>query len=298
MYRKMSTIDLGRVEYLLSQRFSTEVKIQDNQTLGGGCISHASKLITNAGAFFMKWNSSCASDTFIREAEGLKALRKAGKDKILVPETYVATEPGEQPGLLIQQYFAPGSADLGKDEQLGRGLAQIHKNTNDRFGFFNNNYCGDTPQLNEWKDNWLEFFRENRLKFLLNMIQSRYELSVEILRLFDNLSLRLEAIIPTESKPALIHGDLWSGNYLYTRESVALIDPAAYYADREMEFSILTMFGGFSDTFFAAYQEVYPLPEDWYERNKLYQIYHYLNHYFLFGGHYLNQAVGIARRYL
>jgi fructosamine-3-kinase len=83
-----------------------------------------------------------------------------------------------------------------------------------------------------------------------------------------------------------------------TSNGPALIDPASYYADREMEMGIMTLFGGFSQRFFSAYNEVHPLPPEWRERNRLYQLYHVLNHYYLFGGGYRNQALQIAKSYI
>ena len=98
--------------------------------------------------------------------------------------------------------------------------------------------------------------------------------------------------------PSLIHGDLWSGNVLHTVRGPALVDPACAYADREMEFGITTLFGGFSDRFFAAYEEAWPLPGGWRERNPLYQLYHLLNHFLIFGGAYGVEALSLARRYV
>ena len=104
--------------------------------------------------------------------------------------------------------------------------------------------------------------------------------------------------MPEESESVLIHGDLWSGNFMISEKGPVLIDPASYYADREMEFAIMTMFGGFSKRFYDAYNEVNPLPADWRQRNRLYQLYHVLNHYYLFGGAYRTQALSIAKSYL
>ena len=103
--------------------------------------------------------------------------------------------------------------------------------------------------------------------------------------------------LPRETAPSLIHGDLWSGNVLHTARGPALVDPACAYADREMEFGITTLFGGFDDRFFAAYEEAWPLPGGWRERNPLYQLYHLLNHFLIFGGAYGGEALSLARRY-
>jgi len=165
------------------------------------------------------------------------------------------------------------------------------------FGFFHDNYCGDTTQDNSWKDNWAEFFRDNRLGFLLNLIQKDRSLSASEMDTYNKLLHKIPELLPADSQPALIHGDLWSGNYIITENGPALIDPASYYADREMEMGIMTMFGGFSSRFYDAYNHIYPLPSDWRERNQLYQLYHVLNHYYLFGGSYQSQALRIAQYY-
>jgi fructosamine-3-kinase len=113
----------------------------------------------------------------------------------------------------------------------------------------------------------------------------------------DRVVERLPELLPAPEGPSLVHGDLWQGNVLASARGPALVDPAVAYADREMEFGITLLFGGFSSRFFAAYEEAWPLPAGWRERNPLYQLYHLLNHAVLFGGHYVAQAAALARRY-
>jgi fructosamine-3-kinase len=149
-----------------------------------------------------------------------------------------------------------------------------------------------------WKPDWMTFFTENRLGWMLKLIKEKRFLASSEQQLFEQLIEKLPEIIPADSVPSLIHGDLWSGNYMLTANGPALIDPAASFSDREMEFGMITLFGGFSQCFFDAYHEAFPLPVGWKQRNRLYQLYHILNHYFLFGGGYLQQAVQIARQYL
>jgi len=117
------------------------------------------------------------------------------------------------------------------------------------------------------------------------------------MKIYNGLLDKISDLVPRETKAVLIHGDLWGGNYMVCEKGPALIDPASYYADREMEMGIMTMFGGFSQRFYRAYNEVNPLPPDWEERNQLYQLYHVLNHYYLFGGGYSRQALRIAHYY-
>ena len=288
---------LKEVEKELTQRFDEPVVIKNSSVMGGGCINHASKIDTNVGSFFLKWNAHCQEDIFLREAESLQEMKKAVMDLLVVPEVFAAKEVDSTPGFLVLE-FLPSSYGNANDEDLGRGLATMHRYSNPEFGFYHDNYCGATLQNNLWMNNWSEFFRLNRLAFLLDLIQKERPLPVSEIILYDKLLTRIPDLIPQSSTPVLIHGDLWSGNYMRTERGFVLIDPASYYADREMEFSIMTMFGGFSSRFYSAYNEVNPLPDGWKQRNQLYQLYHVLNHYYLFGGGYQNQALSIARRYL
>lgn len=282
----------------ISDKLGQPVIINSERSLGGGCINHASKLETRAGDFFLKWNTSCAVDIFIREAESLRELKKAVGEFLIVPEVIAAKTVDKTPGFLVLEFLDSSRSAANVDEKLGRGLATLHKFGNPQFGFYTNNYCGATLQNNNWNKSWPDFFRDNRLQFLLNLIEKERPFDAVERKIFEKLLNRIEDLLPAESVPVLIHGDLWSGNFMFTVKGPALIDPASYYADKEMEFAIMTMFGGFTQRFFDTYNEINPLPKDWKQRNKLYQLYHVLNHYYLFGGGYRNQALQIAKSYL
>ncbi len=285
------------VAQALSESIGQSVAIKSTQALGGGCINHASKIETSAGNFFLKWNNNCAADIFLREAESLTELKKAAGDLITIPRVMASKKVDELPGFLVLE-FVESNFSHADHEKLGRGLAMIHRFENRQFGFYSNNYCGDTLQLNSWKQNWTEFFRDNRLFHLLKLIQNERPFAASEYKIFEKLLSRIDKLIPESSIPVLIHGDLWSGNFMMSEKGPVLIDPAAYYANREMEFGIITMFGGFTRRFFDSYNEINPLPEDWKERNPLYQLYHVLNHYYLFGGGYRSQALLIAGKYI
>lgn len=293
----MSETVLKQVEKKLSEVFYSSVTVTSSQTMGGGCINHASRLETTEGVFFLKWNADCPVDMFAREAEGLNELSEGVGDQLLIPKVICYQNTGKMPGFIVLEYLQEGHSGTD-DEKLGHGLAALHRFGGDYFGFQNDNYCGATPQKNTPANNWLEFFRDQRLGHLLKLIEKRRALPLTDRNVYEGLLLRLPRLISKQSVPSLIHGDLWSGNYLYTTGGPALIDPAAYYADREMEFAIITMFGGFSHRFFGAYNEIFPLEPDWRERNRLYQLYHILNHYLLFGGAYGSQALLVAKSYL
>ncbi|MGQ7870299.1 fructosamine kinase family protein [Sunxiuqinia sp. sy24] len=274
-----------------------ELVIKNKQAIGGGCICTSVKLETNQGNFFLKWNSNMPDDLFVREAESLEELGQADQSELLIPRVILAHEADQVPGYLLIEYLSPGHSH-SEDEKLGIGLARLHRKTNNAFGFQHNNYCGATEQDNRWNSHWIDFFGNQRIRYLLEKISKHRSLASGERNTYDKLVERLPELIPAETMPSLIHGDLWLGNYLYTAQGPALIDPASYYADREMELSMMTMFGGFSQTCWSAYQNEFPLNPGWEDRIQLYQLYHVLNHYYLFGGSYGDQAQRMAQRYL
>ncbi len=294
----MYELVIADVKEALFEYSGERVNVYASADIGGGCINHASKLETNIGTFFLKWNARCSEDMFLREAESLSELAKASSGIMKIPKVFCAKKVDQTPGFLVMEYLKTEYATEGSEEKLGQGLAEIHRYKSDTFGFISNNYCGATLQKNNHHSCWPEFFRENRLRYQLQLIQKSRSLSITDIKVFEKLLDRISVLIPDNSVPVLIHGDLWSGNYMFTTQGPALIDPAVYYADREMEFSIITMFGGFTSRFFSAYNEVNPLSSDWRSRNDLYQLYHILNHYLLFGGGYLQQALAVAKRFI
>lgn len=264
---------------------------------GGGCINNAARAETSAGDVFVKWNDDGPDDLFLREADGLRELAAAGSP-LVVPRVYGAwgARPGRPPMILMEALNAGRAPD--SEAALGSGLAALHRKTAARHGFAVVSYCGATPQDNTWTDTWLEFFRDRRLRALVDLVSQRRGLDSNARRVYERLLERLGDWIPADAPASLIHGDLWGGNVLYTTDGPALIDPACAYADREMELGMMTLFGGFGGRFWRAYDEAWPLPPEWRERNPLYQLYHVLNHEYLFGGHYGAQALAIARRHV
>jgi protein-ribulosamine 3-kinase len=274
------------------------LRIGEARAVGGGCIHETARLCTSAGDFFAKWSAHAPPDVFRREAEGLEALR-AAKSEIVIPKVMaVSGADAREPAFLILEYLPPALGGSQDDERLGHGLAQIHRRTAARFGFPSPSYCGRTLQDNAECDSWPEFYRERRLSPLLAALERDEKLDPSDRRLYERVMERLPEILPRGSPPALVHGDLWSGNVLSSARGPALVDPACAHVDREMEFGITTVFGGLPPRAWAAYEEAWPLPAGWRDRNPLYQVYHLLNHALLFGGHYASQARKAALRYV
>ena len=233
---------------------------------------------------------------FLKEAAGLNEMSLADSS-LIIPKVIWSKEIDETPGLILMEYLQPAGNTSGFDEILGRGIAQLHRKTTSAFGFHQSNYCGTTLQDNTWTDNWPEFYAQRRIGNLVQQIKTSRGISSEELKIYEKLVGRVPQFLAHQTVPSLIHGDLWSGNYMYTANGPALIDPACYYADREMELGMMKLFGGFSSRVWNAYQEEFPLPYGWADRIRIYQLYHILNHYLLFGGSYGMQANEIAKAY-
>ncbi len=282
----------------LSCRFGTGCLIHEAVPLAGGSIHRALKLATSAGNFFLKWSLTAAADIFIREAESLQILQSVQPEPLVIPSVVGVGAVGEQPGFLLLDYLEPDRVS-NCDAMLGRGLAALHLHPGaSEFGFFHNNYCGATEQDNRWSTNWAEFYAHQRVGSLISRLSRTKRLSSFDREMFNRFIIKLPQLLPDGQRPSLIHGDLWSGNCMNTSSGPALIDPAAYYADHEMELGIMSLFGGFSDEFWEGYHEMFPPAPDWQARVEIYQVYHLLNHHLLFGGSYLAAALRIVRRYV
>ncbi len=288
-------LDIVCDDYL--EKYGKELIINKTHIVGGGCISHTQVINSNEGNFFLKWNQHVAPDLFVKEAEGLNEMASISNEFLKVPEVILFKEVNQTPGYILMEYFPAGIVS-NQEEKLGRGLAILHQKTSNQFGFYHDNYCGSTKQPNEWNPDWVKFFGENRILYLVEEIRKSCSISSDEIDSYHRLVDRLPELIGNNHQACLIHGDLWSGNYMYTSHGPVIIDPATYYAVPEMELSIMTMFGGFSNLTWGIYLEISNLEASWQERVQLYQIYHILNHYYLFGGGYGAQAISAAKKFL
>jgi protein-ribulosamine 3-kinase len=268
--------------------------------LGGGSINDTSRIETTAGTFVVKSHRRAPANMFRSEADGLTALRASGTTLAIPGVVAVgADDASSETSFIVLEYLAPGRRRIDFDDALGRGLAELHRATASRFGFHSDNFCGATPQPNPWTSQWVVFYGESRLGHQLRLATNAGLLSSTDRQRIELLIERLGRWVPEPaSGPSLIHGDLWSGNLHVDADGhPALIDPAVYYADRESELGMMTLFGGFSTRVFDAYEEAFPLEPGWRDRNGLYQLYHLMNHLNLFGGGYLSQVMRVVGRF-
>lgn len=270
--------------------------VENQRSIGGGSINAAYRIDGNGQRYFLKLHNASMLEMFNAEAEGLNELARA--DAIRMP-TPICWGIVESSSFLVMEYLDLGAS--GDHQALGRRLAAMHRKLADdnRFGWHRDNTIGSTPQLNTLASNWLEFWRDRRLGYQLQLaaqkgagsrLRDRGEaLLDEFPTLFNNYS----------PMPSLLHGDLWSGNYAFTREGEPCIfDPAVYYGDRETDIAMTELFGGFGPDFYNAYHEAWPLDDGYPVRKTLYNLYHILNHYNLFGGGYASQAESMIERLL
>jgi fructosamine-3-kinase len=266
----------------------------NNQSVGGGCINSAFKVTDNGLSYFIKTNNAGYAYMFEAEAEALREM--AASKTVRVPEPVCYGEYGDQCYVVMEYLELGGSADM---VSFGRKLAEMHRVTTGRFGWHIDNTIGSTPQPNTQSDDWVEFWRQQRLGFQLETA-ARNGYSGELLRLGERLLADMPVLfVNHDPQPSMLHGDLWGGNYGALRDGTPVIfDPAFYYGDREADLAMTTLFGGFGGRFYAAYNEAWPLDQGYEIRKTFYNIYHIINHLNMFGGGYHGQAISMLKSVL
>ncbi len=286
--------DQGFFERILSQTFHPGVMIKSIRSTSGGCINNTYRLETDQGYLFVKWNQDEDERMFETEAMGLKLLKSHFVYQI--PEVFGWGQL-EGKNYLVMEYVVSGGHDSNYWRNFGEALALLHQVTNHQFGLDYPNFIGKLPQYNNWMDQWVDFFIEKRLEVQLEMAYKKGLVNKKIQDQFQKLYMLLPHIFPVEP-PALLHGDLWSGNVITGSDGNAcIIDPAVFYGAREAELSFTQLFGGFDSDFYRAYDETYPLSPGFDERVEVYNLYPLLVHLNLFGSSYLGSIQSILKRY-
>jgi fructosamine-3-kinase len=283
------------VESVLTSKNGSMVQILEARSVGGGCINEANKLKTTAGIYFIKFNSATEfPEMFEKEAIGLKLL--ADTKTITIPEVTGFGESDKYAFLLLR-YIESGTAGHKFWNEFGTKLADLHRNTSEYFGLEHDNYIGSLVQSNVQHPDFIGFFISQRIEPQLKEARNKGAFSQSDIRYFDSLFKSLHNIIPPE-KPALIHGDLWSGNFMVTPDGYpCLIDPAVYYGHREADIAMTQLFGGFQPEFYHAYNLAWPMENGWQKRMDIFNLYPLLVHVNLFGGGYAGQVLRIIRQF-
>lgn len=260
----------------------------------GGCINTTYIVGNDNQSYFIKTNRSDSISMFEAECQALVEMAKTETIRVPAP---VCTGRNSDTSWLVMENLQLQSH--GNQKQLGQQLAAMHQVTSTQFGWLRDNTIGSTPQINSQGDDWIAFFRDNRLGYQLSLAakngcRKNLQKSGEaLMECIDDFFTGYEPL------PSLLHGDLWGGNYAFLQTGeAAIFDPALYYGDRETDIAMTELFGGFSKQFRNSYENCWPLDSGYETRKHLYNCYHVLNHLNLFGGGYALQAENIINRLL
>lgn len=277
---------------LLAQQLKLSGGDTEVTPMPGGNINQAFRLELGEARFFVKVNRAELLPMFTAEEAGLDAIR--GSRTIRVPEVYMTGCEADCAYIVLEYIELGGRSDAGR---LAAALAAMHGNFNGQFGFHCDNTIGSTPQPNRFTDDWVEFWRQHRLGFQLqlaatngldaSLIDVGYRLAEKLHPFFDGY----------QPRPSLLHGDLWSGNQGFDVQGNPVIyDPACYYGDHQADLAMMELFGPPGERFFTSYAERFPIDAGYPIRRDLYNLYHILNHANLFGGGYVAQARHMIER--
>jgi fructosamine-3-kinase len=272
-------------EQILFLSFGKEITINQFRLVAAGNVNQGIQLNTNDGNFFLKINFEASRDIFEKEAHGLRLL--AANCPLTVPEVYHFGQLDDF-NYLLMEWVESGERSIDYWEKLGEGLAQLHMTSQESFGLSESNYISSLTQSNVLTATWVDFFIAQRLEPLLGKAYFEGLIEEDFLKKFRAIYPRLHEFFPKE-RPSLLHGDLWSGNVMADSHGFpALIDPAVYFGNREMDIAFSRMFGGFDQRFYDAYDSVFPLSDGFEEKKDIYNLYPLLVHLLLFGKSYIS----------
>lgn len=266
--------------------------VLERQAVGGGSISRSWRVrLADGRLAFVKQHARPPSGFFAAEARGLARIAETA---CIATPSVLAVGPHH----LVLSWIESSPLTPAGQQQLGQQLALMHAVSSEHFGFDEDNFCGLSPQPNPRMRDGHAFFREARLMYQGRMARQARKLSATDLQRLERLCGKLPSLVPDQS-PALIHGDLWSGNVMADRHGrPVLIDPAVHFGWPEAELAMTRLFGGFGEAFYRSYADHNAaLLPDWEQRVPLYNLYHLLNHLNLFGGGYLQSVRTILNRF-
>jgi fructosamine-3-kinase len=287
---------LGSIAAAIGEHTGVHFNASSVRSVSGGSIHCAWHVDDGRRHYFVKAGEVSAAPLFAAEAQGLQALSAAA---VVRTPTVIAQALTGSRAFLVLEYLDLAALDAQGGALLGQAMAQLHRVTGDSFGWTGDNFIGATLQLNAPHPSWPYFFGERRLRPQLQLALQN-GMDKTLVAKGCGIIERIGGLF-TDYRPApsLLHGDLWSGNAARCRDGGPVIfDPACYYGDRETDIAMAELFGGFPSSFYAAYRSAWPLDSGYEARKQLYNLYHILNHFNLFGDAYLGQAQRMIERLL
>lgn len=283
------------VENLLKKKVTLIMKNFEWNKLGGGSINSSYIIRSSHGTFFTKCNNNNTyPELFETEKKNLDLL--ATTKTLAIPQV-IGVAKGDDQSCLVLEYIETGAPHYDFWQEFGHGLAQLHQHTNSHFGLDYDNYIGSLKQSNNQHADWATFFIKERLEPMLQMAFDSGKADEVIVKKFHSLFNQIEDIFPKE-KPSLLHGDLWSGNFMSNMDgSPVIFDPATYYGHREMDIAMSSLFGGFDPEFYETYNESFPLEKGWQQRLSICNLYPLLVHVNLFVGSYIQSVRNIVNSF-
>lgn len=290
------TPDFGPISAAIAAHTETPFSPQSFSPVAGGSIHEAWRVEDGERRYFVKTGGPAAAAMFAAEASGLRALSEAA---VVPAPTFVTLGHTAALSFLVLEFIDLKALDRTGGARLGTTLAELHRIQGPAFGWPEDNFIGGNVQRNTPHADWPHFFRECRLRPQLALARLRGmdpKLVTKGLGVVDCLG---GLFIDYRPVPSLLHGDLWSGNAGQDSKGKPLIfDPACYWGDRETDIAMAELFGGFPESFHVAYRSAWPLDRGYEARKPLYNLYHVLNHFNLFGSAYLGQAQRMIERLL
>jgi fructosamine-3-kinase len=277
---------MNAIDRAISESTGSPFQLDTSASVAGGCINETFCIEGKDGRqFFVKKNQASFRSFFKAEARALTEIRET--QTIHAPGV-IAHGVENDKAFLVLEFMEEGTASPSGQAKLGTLLAKMHRVEQAHFGWGMDNCIGATPQPNPKSKNWAKFYRDHRLSHQFNLAAQKGRRFEGANDLLDQIDSFFSTYHP---HPSLLHGDLWGGNASYDSAGIPFIfDPASYYGDRETDLAFTYMFGGFNSDFYQAYEQEYPLNSGFKVRKTLYNLYHELNHFNLFGGGYSSSA--------
>lgn len=278
----------------LSETLMFSFNIEEKNRLHGGDISECYMISDGEQRYFVKVNTRDFLHKFEIEAENIRIMRES--NTVFVPEV-ILTGKSKQHSFIVLNYLPTKQLDDDKNSYLfGQQLAKLHQwGEQKEYGFDQDNYIGATLQPNKWDRKWARFFAEQRIGWQLQLAKEK---GVNLVNINDFIQVVYDRLATHQPTPSLLHGDLWHGNVANSVFGPICYDPSCYWGDRECDIAMSELFEGFQPEFYQGYESILPIDYRYSERKDIYSLYHLLNHYNQFGGHYLDQSQKLINQIL